>query len=96
MRGGRWVDIRTPLSTYQATNSRGHPNPRKKALSISYSLPPLPDKLSRPPKPLEDNSGNLDMRGDVDQPPLARTSLCIILYRGGRISKFDHMSKFEF
>jgi hypothetical protein len=40
MRGG--VDRYTPSPIYRATNSRGHPNPRKKALSIFYPLSALP------------------------------------------------------
>jgi hypothetical protein len=40
----------------------------KKTLSISYPLSPLPDKLSRPPKPLEENSDNFDMRGTSINP----------------------------
>ena len=39
-------------------------------------IPSLPDKLLRPPKPPEENSGNFDMRGDVGhigQPTLEAT-----------------------
>src|SRR3989337_3061354 len=56
------------VSVNNLQNTRG----QDIAPTISCPLSPLPVKLSRPPKPLEENFGNFDMRGDVDQPPLAR------------------------
>ena len=82
------VDRYTPSPIYRATNSLGHPNPRKKALSISYPLSALP--RANPDQTLEstqnrdwdvigsiiflfiENSGNSSTWGGTSINPLSR------------------------